>query len=336
MAASSSASVLAALAGNSFVTLIKVVGFLASGSGAMLSEAVHSGADTANQALLYLGLRRGTRGADDDHHYGYGSDRFIFGLLSASGIFFVGCGVTVYHGIHSMLHPRLPEIGLLTLGVLGLSLLIEGAVLAFAFRTLNSQRAGAPWGAFLRDGADPATTAIVLEDGVAVTGVLLAAAGMLAAKWTGVAQLDALASILIGLLLGGVAVYLVVQNRKLLMGGAVPDAAEAKFVEVLRGWPSVLEVRDVKTRQITPEAYQFKAEIVFRPEHFGALLEARHPKPRGGSEAFTALADAMVGALSRDIDRLEAKVREAIPFARHIDIEVDHAERRGAGEPSRR
>src|SRR3712207_2483447 len=109
--ASSFRAVAVALLANSCVTVLKLVAFVLSGSGAMLSEAIHSAADTGNQFLLYMGLQRGSRERDERFHYGYGGERFVFGLLSASGIFFIGCGVTVYHGVHALLHPSMPSLG---------------------------------------------------------------------------------------------------------------------------------------------------------------------------------------------------------------------------------
>jgi len=102
--------VLFAVLGNGTLTVIKFVAFLISGSGAMFSEAVHSAADTGNQMLLFLGARRSERPADQMFHYGYGSERFLFSLLAALGIFVLGCGVTVYHGIEGLVHPRSLEL----------------------------------------------------------------------------------------------------------------------------------------------------------------------------------------------------------------------------------
>lgn len=321
---SSAASVIAALAGNTFVTLIKLVAFFASGSGAMLSEAIHSAADTANQALLFVGLRRGTRAADEDFQYGYGGDRFIFGLLSASGIFFVGCGVTIYHGIETLLHPQMPKLGVLTFAVLGVSFLIEGGVLLFAVRSVNKARGSVPFFTYVRNGADPATVAILLEDGVAVSGVLIAALGILAAHYTGIPQFDGAASLIIGVLLGLVAIYLVIENRDLLLGRSVPEGVEDKFIEILRNWPSVVDVHDVKTRELTPETYTLKAEIVFNPSHFAAALrEARETVPDGDDELPVLIATTL-RTLSMDIDAMEDAIRRAIPQAKHIDIEIHH------------
>lgn len=322
---SSAASVIAALAGNAFVTLIKLIAFLVSGSGAMLSEAIHSAADTANQGLLFVGLRRGSRAADEDFQYGYGGDRFIFGLLSASGVFFVGCGVTVYHGIDTLLHPVMPKLGALPLVVLGISFVIEGSVLAFAVRGVNKLRGAVPFMKYVRGGgADPATVAVLLEDSAAVSGVLIAALGIVAAQMTGIPQFDSVASIVIGLLLGLVAIYLVMENRDLLLGRSVPDGVEDRFIEVLRSWPSVVDVHDVKTRELTPETYTLKAEVVFRPSHFSsALREARAAVPAGQDE-LPFLVAATLRSLSIDIDAMEEKIRAAIPQAKHIDIEIHH------------
>src|SRR5215210_1632601 len=116
--ASSVTAVIVALLGNAFVTGIKLIAFLLSGSGAMLSEAVHSAADTGNQLLLFIGLKRGERVADDRFHYGYGGERFVFGMLSAAGIFFIGCGITIYHGVSGLMNPHLPQLSAITFAVL--------------------------------------------------------------------------------------------------------------------------------------------------------------------------------------------------------------------------
>ncbi|MFO0550302.1 MAG: cation diffusion facilitator family transporter [Polyangiaceae bacterium] len=317
----STKSVVAALAGNVFVTLIKFLAFAISGSGAMLSEAIHSAADTGNQLLLFIGLRRARREGDDDFHYGYGGERFVFGLLSAAGIFFVGCGVTIYHGVHSLMHPTLPHVGFVTFAVLGASFLIEGSVLLFAIRSINTQRGKTPFFRFVRQGADPATLAILLEDGVAVSGVLIAAIGVAAGYFLRVPEFDAVASILIGLLLGFIAIYLVIENRKLLLGRAVPEGVEERFVDILERWPSVISVHDVKTQQLTPETYRLKAEVRFKATHFASLIASSTGGM--GEVPLTALVARTIRLVSDDIDAMERAVKEAIPQARYIDIEIE-------------
>lgn len=166
---------------------MKLGAFLLSGSGAMLSEAIHSFADTGNQVLLLIGLRRGARRSDREHHYGYGAERFVFGILSASGIFFVGCGVTVYHGIQGLIVPHTPSITKTTFVVLALSGLVEGSALAYAARAAlrEARRLDVPLRRYLRDKAEPTTLAVLLEDSVAVFGLVLASASIAATYLTG-------------------------------------------------------------------------------------------------------------------------------------------------------
>ncbi|QSQ21554.1 cation diffusion facilitator family transporter [Pyxidicoccus parkwayensis] len=336
--ASSLTSVLVALSGNTLVTLVKFIAFLLSGSGAMLSEAIHSAADTGNQVLLFLGLKRGSRERDASFHYGYGGERFIFGILSASGIFFVGCGVTVYHGIQSLLHPHTPEIGPVTFAVLGFSFLVEGGVLVFAVRGMLEAASGLgmPFFRYVREKADPAAVAILLEDGAAVLGLVLATVGILLAYLTGNPVFDAAASIIVGLLLGVIAVYLMVENRELLLGRAVPEETERRFVQGVLSRGTVADIHDVKTRQLTPEAFAFKAEMRFSEAFVAAKLAEALPAsgvPASGearTQALSGAASALIRALSEEIDAIEAEVRKAIPEARHIDLELEHLPMPGA------
>jgi solute carrier family 30 (zinc transporter), member 9 len=321
-------AVVAAIAGNGFVAVIKLLAFVLSGSGAMLSEAIHSFADTGNQALLYLGMRLALRGRDEDFPYGRDSERFVFGLLSAAGIFFIGSSVTVYHGFESLLHPTMPALGLATFVVLAASAVIEGGVLLIAFRSLAEERGTMAWGTYLRDKADPATVGVVLEDTAAVLGLLCAAAGIVLTHVTGSPKWDAIASILIGILLGAIAVYLARQNRALLLGKAVPEEIEQRFIEVLRARRSIRDVHDVKTQQLTPEAFAFKAEVSFESAFVRDKLDAVLPRDPEAcvepkrADTLRALAEMAVMVIGTEIDDIETAVRAAIPEARHIDLEV--------------
>ena len=326
--ASSVKAVVAALAGNAFVTAIKLVAFLLSGSGAMLSEAIHSAADTGNQLLLFLGLKRAARAADDRFPYGYGGERFIFGILSASGIFFVGCGITLYHGIRGLLYPHMPTLGPSTFAVLGLSFLVEGSVLLYAVRSLGRERGDLPFFRYVRDHADPAAVAILLEDGAAVTGLCLAGAGITAAYLTGNPMYDALGTLVVGVVLGAVAVYLVAENRELLLGKAVAEGIEDRFVAILCKRPAIRQVRDVKTRQLTPEVFTLKAEITFDEAYLASRLDQALPRDCDAIQgtarvtALRGLSAAAVKAIADEIAAIEVAVRAEMPGARHIDLEV--------------
>jgi zinc transporter 9 len=328
MATSTSArAVVAALAGNTFVCLIKFIAFFLSGSGAMLSEAIHSAADTGNQLLLLIGLRRATREPDDRFPYGYGGERFVFGILSAAGIFFIGCGITLYHGVSTLLAPRMPALTFVTFAVLAAAFVIEGGVLLYAIRAISQQRGDIPFARYVREHADPATVAILMEDGVAVLGVGVAAGGISLSYATGNPAWDAVSSILVGLLLGVIAIYLVRENRELLLGRAVPDGIEAQFTEIVLRQPSVRSVRDIKTRQLTPEHYLFKAEITFDTDYVAEQLGkviAAAPSTLGQGRVMRRLAASATDLIATETAAIEAAVRSEIPWAKHIDLEIAH------------
>lgn len=327
-AAASLSSVIAALAGNTFVTIIKLFAFLMSGSPAMLSEAIHSFADTGNQLLLFIGLKRGQRAADDRFHYGYGGERFIFGILSAAGIFFIGCGITLYHGVTSLVSPHESNPSALTFIVLAASFVIEGAVLLFAIHSISRQRGDMPFWRYVRERADPAAVAILLEDGAAVLGVTLAAIGIAASYFTKSPLFDSIASLVIGVLLGGIAFLLVTENRELLLGRAVPEGIEEKFVDIVLDHPSVRSVRDIKTRELTPETYILKAEITFDNDYIAEKLDAACALTELSFEkrerAMRRVSAIVTDLIATEIFALEVRIREVIPQAKHIDIEVAH------------
>lgn len=327
---SSVKAVVAALCANGFVTLIKFGAFMISGSGAMLSEAIHSAADTGNQGLLFLGIKRASRERDVEFPYGYEAERFVFGLLSAAGIFFVGAGVTIYHGIAGLIRPHMPHLTLTTFLVLGLSLAFEGSVLLYAIQLVNRQRGATPFMAYLKHRAEPATMAVLFEDSVAVLGLCLAGAGILASYVTHSPVWDSLGSIVVGVLLGAVAVYLMQQNRELLLSKAVPVEIERQFIEILRSRETVLGVHDVKTRQLAPEVFHFKAEVLMDEAFVARELDRLLPpdslpaSPAERNKLLSQLAQCAVNVIAREIDSIEEAVRQAIPQARHIDLEVHH------------
>jgi solute carrier family 30 (zinc transporter), member 9 len=321
---SSITTVLIALLGNFFVTLIKFVAWFFSGSGAMLSEAIHSAADTGNQLLLYWGLRRANRKSDDDFQYGYGSERFIFGLLSAAGIFFIGCGVTLVHGVQSLFESHTPEISTLIFIILGVSAIIEGTVLFLAVRAVKKEAKGLPFFKYVRERADPATVAILFEDSVAVSGLFIASGGIIASHYTHNPIFDALSSIIIGLLLGYVAFHLIAENRKLLLGKAVPEGVEERFIELLEQSPLVKRAHDVKTRQLTPELYTCKAELTLDADYLGEkMLSVARKSPPDTMQAMRHYAHRAIQVISEEISNLEKIIQQEIPEAKYIDIEID-------------
>jgi len=326
----SKGAVSAAIAGNATVMLAKFVAYLFTGSGAMLSEAIHTLADLLNQMLLMVGIVRSSRQPDDSYEYGYHSARYVWALISAVGIFFLGCGVTIYHGFQTLLHPHTLSDLSWALGVLLFSLALEGAVLWIALRTARRQAGGRPLLKFLRDEADPAVVAVVLEDAAACLGILIAMLAITLARWTGETYWDALGSITIGLLLGAVAIWLIRRNAQLLVGSSIPAPIRAQVLRIIEQNPAVEEVVDLKTRILDTETYRIKADIRFEGE---VLANKLRPQLREvyenihtyeGFEKFALeFGDEVVELLAEEIDTIERRIRRQVPQARHMDLEAE-------------
>jgi len=330
MAASSKTAVLAAVVGNTFLTVAKFGAFLVSGSGSMLSEAIHSAADAANQALLYVGLRRSLKPEDRRYPYGYGGERFLFALLSAVGIFIFGCGVTVYHGVHILLHPPELELSALAFVVLLVSLVVDGVVFYLAAKAVWAQKGEQTLRQYMRSATDPSAIAVLLEDAVACIGVLIALACIGLAHLTGDPLWDAIGSILIGLLMGAIAVWLGVKNRELLLGrAAAPELVEAA-VEYLRSQPSVLKVAQVRSRVVSADHVKLQVDLDFNGAWFGREMDgwvrARLPQPddREAADQFAAdFGREILDRVGAEVDRIETELAQKFPRLRYIELEAD-------------
>jgi len=165
-------TVVTAIIGNGIVTVAKFFGFILSGSSALLAEAVHSLADTMNQCLLYLGLRRSERLADTRHHFGYGQERYFWNLVSAVTIFFLGCVYTVLHAISQLSENHAPELSWISFGIIGLAFVVEGYSFLVALMEFRAQAAqeGKSLRLYFVQTRDPTTLAVLIEDAVAVMG----------------------------------------------------------------------------------------------------------------------------------------------------------------------
>jgi solute carrier family 30 (zinc transporter), member 9 len=328
---SSKTAVITAIVGNACVMCAKFVAFFATGSGAILSEAIHTFADLLNQILLLVGIKRSANDANEDYAYGYGAERYVWALISAVGIFFLGCGVTVYHGISSLLHETAPVSGYgWAVGVLVVSFLIEFYVLSVAVRAVQKSTAGQPFFAYLRKEADPAVVAVVLEDAAACLGIVIAFAAIGLTWFTGHQYWDAIGSITIGVLLGCIACWLIQRNRSLLVGESVPPHIRRQLLEILNENPTVEEVVDLRTRILDTSTYRIKADIHFdgsalaRQKQHELHAEYENISSYEEFESFAIrYADEIVDLLADEVDKIERNIRKQIPQAEHMDLEAD-------------
>lgn len=331
MAGSGRGAVFLACAGNGALTVLKFGAYLFSGSGAMLSEAIHSAADTMNQLLLYVGIKRSLKPATTRYPYGYGVERYFFALLSAIGIFFLGCGVTIYHGVEGLLHPREIQPDFWTYAVLAISFIVEGFVLWAAWKSVLERKGEQPFWRFVRTSSDPTLLAVLFEDLVACLGVLVAAAGIAISAWTGNSIFDALSSILIGVMLGVVAIALGYRNRELILGPAMPPDREQEIVAFLEGLETVTSVQRVKTRLVAAGRFRLVAEVDYdghvlarrELEWFRTELQREGANPDRVAEQY---GERVVDSLAREIDRIEKELTDRFPDLAWTDLESHWAE----------
>jgi zinc transporter 9 len=302
------------------------------GSGALFSEAVHSVADVVNQMLLMIGIQKSQRPSDEDFHYGYSNERFFWALISACSIFFLGAGITIYHGVEGILHPEKIHSGTFAFAILGISLIIEGGTFLLALKEILSTNKKRKWSDILEYG-DPTTIAVLLEDAIAVLGLLVAFASIVATKLTGNPIWDSIGSIMIGTLLAVMAIILININRGFLMRKSIPEEIEERVIEILENDPAIEKVLDFKSVVIDVNKYHIKCEVEFNGS---ALMEKMYRKNalknefkeiKNDYEDFLKFcvdyADRVPRMIGNKIDEVEKKIKDHVPEVRHIDIEVN-------------
>ena len=324
--------VLAAFSGNLFVCLAKFFGFLVSGSGALFSEAIHSLADTANQSLLLIGVQRSVKEPNKLFPFGYGRERFIFALISACGIFFIGCGITVYHGLVSLSHPNPIHFKSVAIYILIVALAVESSTLWLAIRDVRRRFSRKKLKRIINE-ADPTTLAVIYEDGLAVVGVLVALASIVLAYLTGQVYWDAIGSIIIGLLLGIAAIILINKNRSYLITRSIPKDLEDKIIELIERDPLVEKVLEFKSAILDVDKYMIKCDLEFNASALVKeladhnFLADEYEELKLNYQNFLKFcveyADRIPRMVGKKIDSLEKKIRQVVPQAIFIDIEIN-------------
>jgi len=261
----SAKAVVTAIVANGLVTVAKFVGFAFSGSSALLAEAVHSLADTANQGLLYLGLKRSQRKADVKYHFGYGQEQYFWNLVSAITIFFLGCVYTVMHSLEQLKYGHEPEMSWIAFGIIAFAFVMEGYSFFVALKEFTRQRHEENMGfmAYVKQTRDPTTLAVLIEDTVAVLGLLFALVGMALSVYTGSAVFDVAAAIGIGILMGFLAFFLAATNKKYLL-----NVSDGEINQVaLEAWSKdkrVQHVRHIHSIVLSPEESILICSVVYK------------------------------------------------------------------------
>jgi len=226
----SNRTLIIALAANLGIAVSKFVAAAITGSSAMLTEGVHSVVDSSNQLLLMWGRRQARKPADARHPFGYGRELYFWSFVVAVLVFALGAGVSVYEGVIHILNPEEAVSPLIAYGVLLVAFLLEGGSTLTAFKEFREAKGGLGWFEAVRRSKDPPAFIVLLENGAAMAGILVAALGLALSQATGRPLFDGVASIVIGLILGVTAWLLAAESKALLIG----EAADPELVEGLR------------------------------------------------------------------------------------------------------
>ena len=241
-----------ALAANLGIAVAKFVAAALTGSSAMLTEGVHSLVDSTNQLLLMYGQRRAAKPADAMHPAGYGRELYFWSFVVALLVFALGAGVSVYEGVLHILEPEDAVSPVIAYVVLAIAFALEGGSTLAAFREFDATRGGKTWWRALTDTKDATTVIVLLENGAAMAGIVIAAVGLGLSQVTGDPRFDGVASVLIGVLLAVVAIFLAREAKGLLIG----EAADPELVMGLRRAATrdgVMGIGEIMTIHNAPE-----------------------------------------------------------------------------------
>jgi len=290
-------AIVAALIANAGIAIAKFVGFLITGSSSMLAESVHSVADTSNQGLLLIGGRTARRAATAEHPFGYGRDRYFYSFVVALLLFSLGSVFALYEGIHKLESDEPLVSPLVAVGILVVAIGLE----TYSFRTAivesRKLKGNSTWWQFVRQSKVPELPVVLLEDLGALVGLVLALLGVGLSAFTGNVVWDAVGTISIGVLLGVIAIFLIIEMKSLLIGEGVTAPVLGRIRASLVGG-AVQRVIHIKTQYLGPEELLVAAKIALTP---GIPVEE----------------------VAAAIDEAEGRVRAAVPDARLIYLEPD-------------
>ena len=291
-------AVVAALLANLGIAISKFVAFAFTGSSSMLSEAIHSVADSGNQVLLLVGNKRSKKAPDAQHQFGYGRRRYVYGFIVSIVLFLVGGLFSLYEGFHKFQHPEDLSDAWIAFLVLGIAIVLEGFSFRTAVREANRARGKRSLFRFLRDARQPELPVILLEDLGALVGLVFALFGVSMAVVTGDGRWDGLGAMAVGTLLVVIAIFLAFEMAAMLVGESALPEEDAAIRAALASSPLVDRVIHVRTLHVGPDELLVGAKIAISKSDTGAEIAA-------------------------GIDDAEARLRAAVPSAAYVFLEPD-------------
>jgi cation diffusion facilitator family transporter len=259
-------AVVAAVVGNLLIAVIKFVAAGMTGSSAMIAEGIHSLVDTGNGGLVLLGMGRSTAPADAVHPFGHGKELYFWTLIVAISIFGIGGGMSVYEGVTHLVHPSPIESAWPNYIVLAIAFVVEGSSFFVAMREFNAARGERGVFDFIRNSKDPSLFTIVFEDSAAMLGLLVAFLGVFLGHLLRNPYFDGGASVVIGLILMGVAFLLARESKGLLVGEGVEPKVLVAMRALVAADEAVECVGDIRTMYLGPHDLLVNLDVAFRSQ----------------------------------------------------------------------
>ena len=253
MASSSNTVIYAALIGNALIAVTKFAASAFTGSSAMMAEGIHSLVDTGNQGLLLYGLHKAKKPPDEKFPFGYGKEVYFWSFVVAILIFAMGAGISLYEGVVHILHPKPMKDPMVNYVVLGLALIFEGGAWFFAFKEFSKAKGKWTYVQAVQRGKDPTLFMVLFEDSAAMLGLIVAFVGIWLGQLTGIVYFDGIATVIIGLILGGTAVWLAYETKGLLIGESANREVVQSIKEMANQLSGVTHVNEVLTIHMGPE-----------------------------------------------------------------------------------
>lgn len=335
MSHSSTKSVLTALFGNFFITILKFIGYFFTKSPSLLAEAIHSLADTANQSLLLIGIKKSNTNYTLNHPYGTGALQFIFNFASAIGIFIFGGLVTIGHAIYEFnkdYHTVNDNIYYIGLIIIIISFIIEGYSCLVALKEIYNKKGKKSIIEYLNTTDDTALLGVFLEDSAAILGLILAFIGMVLSKLYQNNIFDIIAALLIGLMMCFIAIVLILNNTKLLIGKSLNKERQDEIEEFLNSLPLIDKVLEIKTEILgTGKVHLFcnveinGTQLISPNDIKQDIMDIKNDLEDGDSIApiLCDICDRTVRKLGNKLKLIEKEIKSKFPEIISIDLEIN-------------
>jgi len=298
MASGSNKVIYAALLGNLLISITKFAAAIITSSSAMFSEGIHSLVDTGNQVLLLFGISQSKKPADKNFPFGHGKEIYFWSFAVAILIFALGSGISLWQGIHHIIKPAPITNYTLNYFVLGLSIIFEGSAWFFAFKEFKKRKGKHGYFQAVKRGKDPILFVVLFEDSAAMISLFVALLGIFLNQVTGIHLFDGIASVVIGLILGGTAFWLAYETKSLLIG----EAAEEEVVEGIKAIcakrSEVNRVNEVLTLHMGPEYILVNMSVDFYD-------------------------DLQVGVVEKSINSMMIEIKRTFPRVKRVFVEAE-------------